>query len=152
MRGISQLKTALRPPRSSLNRTSVPGDTATQLTSHWLDFPSGEALVFLRTAFAHLYVWHEGNVYSLDVHRGGVSEVTNDVELFFSLLVDEDIQKKILRLGLYQEVKEKLGRPARDECCAFVPALAVGGSEDLDHVQRVKLREHLALLAQLAQE
>src|SRR5688572_32328451 len=35
-----------------------------------------EPVVFLRTAFAHLYYWQNGAVFSLDVHRGSLSEVT----------------------------------------------------------------------------
>ncbi len=115
----------------------------------WLAFESGRALVFLRTAFAHLYLWHEGYAYSLDVQRGEISQVTDNIEVLFLLLCDKDIQEKILRLGLYREVKERLGAPGRDECDAFVPALALGGPGTAESVQRVKLREHLGMLAQI---
>jgi hypothetical protein len=116
-----------------------------------LDFESGRAVVFLRTAFAHLYLWHEGYAYSLDVHHGSISQVTQDVDLLFTLLCDTDIREQILRADLYEEVKQRLGPPNREECYAFVPALALGGPGTADTVQRVKLREHLGLLAQLVQ-
>ena len=116
----------------------------------WLKvFELDSGAVFLRTAFAHLYVWSGGSVCSIDVHEGGFSKVTDDLELFFSLLSDDDIREKILRVSLYEEVKERLGPPERDECYAFVPALALGGPGTADSVQRVKLREHLGILAQL---
>jgi integrase/recombinase XerD len=42
-----------------------------------------------------------------------------------------------------------LGPPQRDECYGFHPAIALGGPGAADTWKRVKLREHLALLAQL---
>lgn len=129
--------------------TTDPGDFESAIDD-WLDFDSGQAVVFLRTAFAHLYVWHEGFAYSFDPHRGEISQVTDDIDLMFTLLTDDDIRQKILRVDLFQRVKEKLGAPDRDECYAFVPALALGGQEKVENVQRVKLREHLALLHEIA--
>ena len=116
----------------------------------WLKaFELESGAVFLRTAFAHLYIWSGGSVCSIDVHNAGFSKVTGDLDLFFSLLTDEDIRKKILRVSLYEEVEKRLGPPGRDECYAFVPALALGGPGTADSVQKVKLREHLAILAEL---
>lgn len=116
----------------------------------WLKaFELESGAVFLRTAFAHLYIWSGGSVCSIDVHEGGFSKVTADLDLFFSLLNDDDIREKILRVSLYEEVKQRLGPPERDECYAFVPALVLGGPGTADSVQRVKLREQLGILAEL---
>jgi hypothetical protein len=79
-------------------------------------------LGFLRTAFAHLYFWHEGAVHSLDVHRGSVSEVTKRIQRIFSLLCDEEIAEKMVRVSLHQEAVARLRPPTRDECYAFEPA------------------------------
>lgn len=106
-------------------------------------------LVFLRTAFAHLYFWHCGWVYSVDVQRADVSQVTDEFSLIFSLLCDPEIKQKILRSSLFEEARPKLGAPARDECYAFEPALALGGPGTVDTLRRVKIREHLGILAQL---
>jgi hypothetical protein len=115
----------------------------------WVDFESGRSFAFLRTAFAHLYLWHEGYVYSLDVQYGSLSKVTKNIKRIFTLLCDPEIQENILRTKLYEQALERLGPPDRDECYAFVPALALGGSGGADTVQRVKIREHLGLLAQI---
>ncbi len=115
----------------------------------WVDFKSGRALVFLRTAFAHLYLWHEGYVYSLDVQRGSLSQVTKNMKRMFTLLCDPEIQEKILRARLYEQAIARLGPPDRDECYAFEPALAIGGPGTVDTIRRVKMREHLGLLAQM---
>lgn len=120
------------------------------VVADWLkEFDMDEGIVFLRTAFAHIYFWANKNVYSLDVHHGSLSKVTDNFELFISLLSDDDIRERMLRVSLYEEVEKRLGPPERDECYAFVPALALGGSEEADSVQRVKLREQLGILEQL---
>ncbi|MDQ1639053.1 MAG: hypothetical protein QOF62_2392 [Pyrinomonadaceae bacterium] len=115
----------------------------------WVEFEPGSALVFLRTAFAHLYLWHDGYVYSLDVQRGGLSQVTKDITRIFTLLCNPQMQEKILRVPLYEEAMKRLGPPDRDECYGFEPALALGGPGTVDTIKRVKIREHLGILAQL---
>ena len=51
---------------------------------------------------------------------------------------------------LFSPALKKLGRLKHDEMYGFVPALALGGSATLNHLQTVKAVEHLVLLAQLA--
>jgi hypothetical protein len=111
----------------------------------------GRPVVFLRTAFAHLYFWREGSVYSLDVHRGSLSEVTKRIHRIFTLLCDPEIKERTLRASLYASARERLGPPQQDECYAFEPALALGGPGTVETIRRVKLREHLAILAQIHQ-
>ena len=107
-------------------------------------------LVFLRTAFGHLYFWQNGAVHSLDVHGGSVSEVTKRIHRIFTLLCDKEVAEKMVRASLYQEAVKRLGPPTRDECYAFEPALALGGPGTADTLRRVAIREHLGILAQLA--
>lgn len=115
----------------------------------WVDLGDTKPLVFLRTAFAHLYFWHNGSVYSVDVLRGSLSEVTKGIGIMFTLLCDPEIKEKILRASLFEKALPLLGAPARDECYGFEPALALGGPGTLETIRRVKIREHLGILAQL---
>jgi hypothetical protein len=124
-------------------------DQFKDVMADWLDFDPESAPVFLRTAFGHLYLWHEGYVYSLDVQHGSGSKVTPKVERMFTLLCDPELQEKILRRGLFEQARQLLGPPGRDECYAFEPALALGGSGAVETIRRVKMREHLAILAQI---
>jgi hypothetical protein len=122
------------------------------IIDEWVDSTGpGKPIVFMRTAFAHLYFWHDGFVYSLDVQRGDVSQVTKKIKLMFTLLCDPEIKEKIVRASLFQQALPLVGSPARDECYAFEPALALGGPGTVDTVRRVKIREHLGILAQLLQ-
>jgi hypothetical protein len=115
----------------------------------WVDLGDATPLVFLRTAFAHLYFWLDGSVYSLDVQRGGVSEVTKRISRMFTLLCDPEIKEKILRVSLFETALRTVGAPGREECYAFEPALALGGPGTADTIRRVRIREHLGILAQL---
>jgi hypothetical protein len=115
----------------------------------WVQLDGPAPVVFLRTAFAHLYFWHDGYVHSLDVQRGGVSQVTKKIERMFTLLRDPEIKEKMLRVSLFEQARARLGSPARDECYAFEPALALGGPGTVETIRRVNIREHLGILAQL---
>ena len=44
--------------------------------------------------------------------------------------------------------RARLDEPAFDECFGYVPLLALGGPETADHLEKVKLREHIALISQ----
>ena len=124
-------------------------DQFADVIGEWVDFDPASAPVFLRTAFGHLYLWHDGYVYSLDVQYGDGSRVTPKIERMFTLLCDPELQEKILRRSLFEEARKRLGPPDRDECYAFEPALALGGPGTVDTIRRVKIREHLSILAQL---
>ena len=115
-----------------------------------IEMTEPKPLVFLRTAFGHLYFWQNGAVHSLDVHGGSVSEVTKRIHRIFTLLCDKEVAEKMVRASLYQEAVKRLGPPTRDECYAFEPALALGGPGTADTLRRVAIREHLGILAQLA--
>lgn len=119
------------------------------IVEDWTDLGPSPPLVFLRSAFAHLYLWHGGAVYSLDTQRGDLRKVTPRVELMFTLLCDPEIKERILRASLYEKARPLLGPPAMDECYGFEPALALGGPGTLETIRRVKIREHLGILAQL---
>jgi hypothetical protein len=71
------------------------------------------------------------------------------IQIFFGSLSRDshDIER---RGGpLFARTLKKLGPLRHDEMYGFVPALALGGTPTLDHVQKVKAVEHLVMLAQL---
>jgi hypothetical protein len=116
----------------------------------WMEVSTdSEPVVFLRTAFAHLYFWQNGAVFSLDVQRGSLSEVTKRVERIFTLLCDPEVKEKMVRASLFEQALPLLGPPERDECYAFEPVLALGGPGTVDTLRRVKIREHLGILAEI---
>lgn len=51
---------------------------------------------------------------------------------------------------MFEPIKKRLGIVKHDEMYAFVPALPLGGTARLDHVEKVKAQEHLIFLSQIA--
>ena len=115
----------------------------------WIEVSDPKPVVFLRTAFAHLYYWQNGAVFSLDVHHGSLSEVTKRIERIFTLVCDPEIKEKMVRASLFEQALPKLGPLGRDECYAFEPAIALGGPGTVDTLRKLKIREHLGILAQI---
>jgi hypothetical protein len=115
----------------------------------WLE-PSNDAVAFGRTAFADIFLWLNGEVQYLHVHYGKIATLTNNIELFLnSSLTADSYLDTVVNRKLFRKVVKRLGPPAVDECYAFVPALALGGPGTPETVEKVKLREHLGILAQL---
>lgn len=109
-----------------------------------------EALAFLRTAFGDVLFWHEGQVYYLDVLYQRVHHLTGRMDILFEVtLCDERYWDNVLDRPTYRQAQRRLGAPTCDEVYAYVPALALGGSEDPTTLHKIALREHLIFLAQL---
>ncbi|HEX8212584.1 MAG TPA: GAD-like domain-containing protein [Longimicrobium sp.] len=105
---------------------------------------------FARNGFGDIFLYSSDGVSVLSVHRGALDSVTPDIELFLNrLMTITSVMDDMVFRKLHRAVTGKLGRPAPDECYGFVPALALGGPGTPETVQRMKLREHLSLLAQI---
>jgi hypothetical protein len=120
----------------------VPGD--------WLGSDVQDAAVIARTAFCDLFIFAEGAIHYVDVHRGGSTQITPDVEVLMDgLLVNDVFVGNGLQGDVYAEALPRLGPPSHDTCYAFVPALALGGPGTAASIQRADLREQLTYLAQV---
>ena len=42
-----------------------------------------------------------------------------------------------------------MGELKQDECFGYVPLLGLGGSEKIDNLRKVKIREHIELIAKM---
>lgn len=78
-----------------------------------------------------------------------IVESGDDMEWFFDMdLADEGFLMDNLNDKNYLVAKEKLGEPGYDECYGYVPMLGLGGAGKADHLQKVKIKEHIAIIAQ----
>lgn len=127
--------------------TTNPEDFA-DLLPDW-DVPAG-GIVIGRGAFADLFVLDAGQVFRLDPHQGDYILVAMNLDLFFEACVtDPEFRQSYMFGDLFEDVKKRQGPLKHDECYGFFPALAMGGTADAESARRVKLHEHLVLLAQL---
>jgi hypothetical protein len=91
-----------------------------------------------------------GDLSYVDVHFKFVDILALDVEeLFNETFADPDNIEGALRGSLARAAREIYGPLASDECFCFVPALALGGSEDIASIQKVQMHVHWAILSQM---
>lgn len=128
----------------------------------WLQRTKFETLdtyhLIARGAFGDLYLWGEKTGASLKI-TSVLSRYTTHSSLFTGERMDKGLRNFILSRevetndygGLFKSASKKLGALAPDEMYGFVPALMLGGSDDLDHLEKVSAVEHLMFLSQLAE-
>jgi len=119
-----------------------------------------------RSAFGDLIVWGNTSGQSIDINSNfgmifptDYSEKLKErgeertVDLFFATmsknsLDEKDVDEKLL----FERACKKLGPLEFDEMYAFVPALALGGTNKLENLKKVKVIEHLNFLADLGEK
>ena len=105
---------------------------------------------FLRTAFLDLFGWDGEQVWRVDVHLGQVFPTGLDMEAFLDFwLTQDEVADIILRRPLWREARRVLGEPTSEEGFVFVPALCLGGDEEVGHVRRARWPEALSILRNL---
>ncbi len=114
--------------------------------------------IIARSAFGELYFWGERTGDSLKLFAPGsycfprTSTCAEDGQLDAAMRAFFAKRKRSENDfdGMFGPALAKLGPLAHDEMYGFVPALALGGSDDLKHLKKIKAVEHLVILAQLA--
>ena len=119
-----------------------------------------------RSAFGDLIVWGTTSGQSLDINSnfGMISPTDNTedleedgetltVDLFFASISKESLDEKdVNEKLLFERAYNRLGPLNDDEMYAFVPALALGGTNKLENLKKVKAIEHLNFLADLGEK
>lgn len=147
-----------------LLQISPPGTHARELEPWLMGRTAGRTSIG-RTAFGELLVFRDlrehaaslgmedaelaCDVAAIDIHFKRMKVLSTSAEEFVQLLDDVEWQNAFLRKPLFDAVKERLGEWGADECYCFVPALALGGSEEAPSVERVNWNVHQALLLQM---
>lgn len=108
------------------------------------------ATVFGVTAFGDLLVWEREWVKQVNLRRGkGENQGSRITSFFNTILAKWDNAGPELDAEQFRPALERLGECAFDECYGYFPALALGGSEKVENLQKVKLREHISMLSQM---
>lgn len=93
-----------------------------------------------------------GEIIDIVKYKYGVDDVIAACfDMFMKDMESEFYQNEIAHLDVpkYQEAVKKLGRLDHDECFGYVPLLGLGGPETVEHLQKVKTREHIEIITQL---
>lgn len=105
-------------------------------------------LVLFATAMGDLLIWERGYLVLIDYRHQQTKVLSKGLDFFFQDLADGETLSTELCWEPYPAARARLGEPAFDECFGYVPLLALGGPETVDHLQKVKLREHIYLISQ----
>jgi hypothetical protein len=109
-----------------------------------------EVVLFAHDAFGSMYLWDGQEIGVLDPHIGQLDPLALDIEELLDLaLTRPDYIARAMFETKVARLRGIIGAPDWDEIYAYEPALALGGSGKLETVRRVRMVEHLVLLAQL---
>jgi Uncharacterized conserved protein len=108
-------------------------------------------IVFAVTGLGDFLTWTGDSIRAVYFKNGcdSIIESGDDMEWFFDMdLADHGFLRDNLDDKMYVAAKQELGEPEYDECYGYVPLLALGGSEKIENLQKVKIKEHISLIAQ----
>ena len=120
----------------------------------WLGEQEG-CLPILMTGFGTLFIYRKlsetaDDMCLLDIHyRRSGSFSTGFADFFERIVPAEDFAEQFLRVELFQEASAKHGSLAENEIFFFSPALALGGDESIQHIERGDAVVHQHLLFEL---
>ncbi|MNJ33497.1 GAD-like domain protein [compost metagenome] len=131
------------------------------VVASWLEDTKLETLdtyhVIARSAFGDLYLWGEKSGASLKI-----TSILSRYRIHDSIYTGDKMDKGVRAFmvsrrvdtndygDLFSPAKKKLGLLRDDEMYGFKPALVLGGPETLEHLEKVKIVEHLMFLSQIS--
>ncbi|MEM5016861.1 T6SS immunity protein Tdi1 domain-containing protein [Metabacillus indicus] len=106
------------------------------------------AVVLFATGMGDLIIWSEGYVRLLNYRYGVVRTIMFSFEFFFQNITDEDFREEDLSWKPFPEALEQFNELDYDECFGYTPLLGLGGSEKVDNLKKVKLKEHILIITE----
>jgi hypothetical protein len=112
---------------------------------------TARAQILARTAFGDLLVWDEEWCWFVLVHHSRARQWSDDPAWFFARgITSSDFATQTHLPARVRSAKAVAGPLAWDEMYTYVPALGLGGDEATSEIERVKAREQLVFLSQVA--
>ena len=121
----------------------------------WLGSQDFHKIPIMVSAFGDIFYYRklendENDVSLLDIHYRRIDVCTYSYEEFFEKYISNaEIKEKVLRKNLFDQAVEKLGSLKYNEAFFFVPALVLGGGEDIKYVSKGDAYTHQHLLLEL---
>ena len=122
--------------------------------AHKFNAASKSSVAFARSAMGGIFLFDKKDIGDsieyLNPHLNNIKIISTSFQVFISMDVTSTSFWKRECYGKFEiNSIEKYGTLAFDECYSFVPALALGGSEKVEELHKVKIFENLDLLSQL---
>lgn len=106
-------------------------------------------IVMFATGMADLIIWENNYTVLLNCRHGLSKVLESGFKYFLEDVYDKGYVEEELKGGDYFNAKMQLGEIGYDECYGYVPLLGLGGAEKVEHLQKVKIKEHLSLITQM---
>jgi hypothetical protein len=124
----------------------------------WLGRKDPSKLPILITGFGDIFYYrkldeNEEDISFLDIHYRKIDVCVYSLSKFFnSYIVDKDIIKELLKRKLFEKAQKKKGDIKHNEIYYFVPALIMGGGEDIKYIDKGIGTVHQSLLFQIGKK
>lgn len=116
-------------------------------------FQGEVSIPIFATAFGDLITWEKDHYIGIVKYRYGENDIIcSGFDFFFDDLTEGELDDEYLSIKQYKAAIKKLGDLEYDECFGYVPLLALGGRESIKNLKKVKIREHIALIATIIGE
>ena len=118
----------------------------------WLGGQDFNKIPIMVSAFGNIFYYRrleddENDVALLDIHYRRIDVCAYSYEEFFGdYIVDPEVKEDILKKSLFEKATEKLGSLKHNEAFFFVPALVLGGGEDIKYVNKGDANTHQHIL------
>ncbi|TWP29922.1 DUF1851 domain-containing protein [Apibacter muscae] len=110
---------------------------------------SNEYIPIFITGMGDFIVWENNFTVLVNCKKGYSKVIESGFEYFVEDLNDESFLIEELDNKNFKEALQKLGDLDYDECFGYVPLLGLGGSEKVENLQKVKIKEHISLIGQM---
>lgn len=111
-------------------------------------FQGNVSLPVFVTAFGDIITWEKNQFLGIIKYRYGENDVISDgFDFFFEDLSSGEFDEEIFLINKYKEAIDKYGKLEYDECFGYTPILGMGGTESVENLKKVKIKEHIALIS-----
>lgn len=113
-------------------------------------FRGKESIPIMVTGFGDIITWEENKYLGIVKYRKGTFNIIESgFKYFLDDLLDDEFVEDILDNSQYNQAVVNYGALNFDECFGYVPLLGLGGSEKVENLKKVKVREHIELITLL---
>ena len=121
----------------------------------WLGRIDYTKIPIIVTAFGNIFYYRKledgkNDISMLDIHYRKTIVCSYSYQDFFEkYIVDKKIIKNVLRIDLYKKAVKKIGKLNDKDIFFFVPALVLGGKEDIKYIDKGNCIIHQQILLNL---
>jgi hypothetical protein len=100
------------------------------------------------TGLGDIIIWENNYIILVNLRKGDSEVIESGFNYFFEDLSDEEFLEEDLENKNYSEVVQHSGTLSYHECYAYFPLLRMGGSEKLENLKKVEIKEYINIVSQ----